>query len=81
MKQYRRHIQIAETLARTGNYDLAVKNIEALIRSARSNKASAYLNIKRREFILAAFVNVTPASKQASTMFFDIAESQGYDLN
>ena len=81
MKQYKRHVEIATKLANAGHYDLAITNIEALIRSARSNKASAYLNIKRQEFILAAFVNVTPASKQASTMFFDIAESQGYDLN
>ena len=54
MKQYRRHIQIAETLARTGNYDLAVKNIEALIRSARSNKAKAYLKEKRLQLTFPA---------------------------
>ena len=80
MNQYKRHVEIATKLANAGHYDLAIKNIEALIRSARSNKAKAYLNIKRREFILAAFVG-TPASKQTATMFFDIAESQGYDLN
>ena len=54
MKQYRRHIQIAETLARTGNYDLAVKNIETLIRSARSNKAKAYLKEKRLQLTFPA---------------------------
>ena len=56
MKQYQKHVEaLSAQLSVTGNHDLAVRNIEALIRSARSNKAKAYLNIKRREFILAAF--------------------------
>jgi Holliday junction resolvase len=80
MKQYQRHVEIATKLANAGNYDLAVKNIESLIRSARSNKAKAYLNMRRREFILAAFVNA-PTLQKTPTGFFDIAESQGYDLS
>jgi hypothetical protein len=52
MKQYQRHIQIAETLARAGNYDLAITNIEALIRSARSNNAITYLEHVLEEITL-----------------------------
>jgi len=51
MKQYQRHIEIATKLANAGNYDLAFTNIEALIRSARSNKAKAYLNRVIRDLI------------------------------
>ena len=43
MKQYQRHIQIAETLARAGNVDQAVANLDALIRAARSSRAQTYL--------------------------------------
>ena len=54
MKQYQRHLEIADKLANAGHYDLAVKNIEALIRSARSNKAKAYLKEKRLQLTFPA---------------------------
>jgi len=46
MKQYQRHLEMADKLAAVGNYGLAITNIEALIRSARSDKAKAYLQSK-----------------------------------
>lgn len=49
MKQYQKHILIAEKLASSGfsGYQLALSNMDALIRSARSNKAKVYLAEKK----------------------------------
>ena len=80
MKQYQRHLEIADKLAAAGNFSLAISNIESLIRSARSERAIAFLNAKRKELISDVFFN-TPTLQSNCPIISNIAESQGYDLS